>query len=92
MYAGSFIGAFGMPAMTNLTLEQVPESRGTMMSINNVLTSLGASIGGVVGGVSLALFGYTGMFFTFAALILIAVAIYFFLTKDPCTTMQTKLK
>jgi DHA1 family inner membrane transport protein len=59
LYLGSFIGALAMSAIMNLTLEQVPEFRGTMMSINNVLVNFGV-------------------------LILIAAAIFLFLTKDPC--------
>jgi predicted MFS family arabinose efflux permease len=88
MYAGSFIGSFAYPSMLNLTLEQAPESRGTLMSVNNVLSSVGGGIGGAVGGISLTLFNYTGVFFAFAALILIAAAIYFFLTKDPCISKK----
>lgn len=88
-YSGTFIGALAFPAVTNLTLEQAPESRGSMMSINSILSILGGGIGPAVGGVALALFDYTGMFFTFAALIILSAAIFFFFTKDPCTTMQT---
>jgi len=87
LYAGTFIGAFAMPAGLNLILEQAPESRGTMMSVNNVLTTLGAGIGTAIGGVALTLFNYTGVFFTFGVLILISAAI-FSMTKDPTTAMQ----
>jgi predicted MFS family arabinose efflux permease len=84
LYLGSFIGALAMSAIMNLTLEQVPEFRGTMMSINNVLTNFGTAMGVAIGGVALALFDYTGVFLIFAVLILIAAAIFLFLTKDPC--------
>jgi predicted MFS family arabinose efflux permease len=87
-YSREFIGAIGRPAVTNLTFEQAPESRGTMLSINNFLTWIGASIGGAVGGVALAFFGYTGVILTFASMLLIAVAIFFFLVEDPCITHQ----
>jgi predicted MFS family arabinose efflux permease len=88
IYLGSFIGAFGLPAMSSLTLEQAPESRGTLMSINSVLTTLGAGTGLAIGGAALALFNYTGLLLTSALLQLVAAAIYGFLTKDPCITKQ----
>lgn len=88
-YSGTFIGALAFPAVTNLTLEQAPEARGSMMSINSIISILGVGIGPAVGGVALALFDYTGMFFTFAALIILSAAIFFFFTKDPCKTIQT---
>lgn len=87
-FSGTFIGAFGLPAMFSLTLEQAPESRGTLMSMNTVFYMLGAGIGIAIGGAALALFDYTGLILTFAALQLVAAAIYGFLTKDPCIKMQ----
>jgi len=89
-YLREFIGAIGRPAAVNLTLEQAPESRGTMLSINNFLNWVGGSIGGVVGGLALVFFDYTGVILAFAAMLLISVAIFFFLVKDPCVAMQTE--
>jgi len=68
----------------SLTIEQVPDSRGTMMSINAIFITLGLALGGAVGGVALVLGGWISVLLSFAALSLIAVAIYFFFTKDPC--------
>lgn len=82
-YSGTFIGALAFPAMTNLLLEQTPEFRGTIISINSIFSTIGAAIGAAIGGLSLAIFNYTGMFFTFAALILVSATIFFFV-KDPC--------
>jgi predicted MFS family arabinose efflux permease len=58
------------------------------MSINSVLTTLGAGTGLAIGGAALALFNYTGLLLTSALLQLVAAAIYGFLTKDPCITKQ----
>ena len=82
-YSGTFIGALAFPAMTNLLLEQTPEFRGTIISINSIFSTIGAAIGAAIGGLSLAMFDYAGMFFTFAALILVSAIIFFFV-KDPC--------
>jgi MFS family permease len=87
----SFIGAFvygmGFPGSVNLTLEQAPESQGTMMSMSTIFVTLGLGLGTAIGGAVLALFeNYTALLFTFSAVSLIAAAIYCFLTKDPCKT------
>lgn len=68
----------------SLTIEQAPESRGTMMSMMTIFTTLGTIMAAAVGGVALVLSGWIGVILTFVALQLISVAIFFFLTKDPC--------
>ncbi len=83
-FLGIFIYSMGFPGSTNLTLEQVPEARGTMMSINGIFMTLGGGVGAALGGVSLVLFGYMGVILTFASLSILAAAIFFFLTDDPC--------
>ena len=84
-FAGAFIYSMGFPGSVNLTLEQSPEARGTMMSISTIFVTLGLGIGTALGGAALSLFkNYTVVILTFAAIQLIAAAIYFFLTKDPC--------
>ena len=85
-WVGGFIFGAGFPAGTSLHLEQVPEFRGTMMSMTNVFATLGMGLGAAVGGVALVLTGWTGLILTFASMQLIAAAIFFFLTKDPCRT------
>ena len=82
--SGGFIFSMGLTGSVNLTLEQTPESRGTMMSISTIFITLGLGIGTAVGGAVLAFFGnYTSLILTFAAIQLAAVVIYFFLTTDP---------
>jgi len=90
LYFNSFIGAFAGPALINLTLEQVPQSRGTIMSINSVLLSLGGTIGVGISGLVLALYYYTGVFVVFGLLILATAAIFFFFVEDPCVTKSTE--
>jgi MFS family permease len=91
-FPATFIAAFGLPAMFSLTLEQAPESRGTLMSINTVFYTLGSGIGIAIGGAALALVNYTGLILTFAAMQFVAAAIYSFLTKDPCLKLQPALQ
>lgn len=81
---GSFIFNMGFPSYINLTLEQTPRFRGTMMSINAIFVMLGVSIGTILGGLVLAAAeSYTVLILTFLMLQLITAAIYFLLTKDP---------
>jgi predicted MFS family arabinose efflux permease len=77
------------PASVNLTLEQAPESRGTMMSINGIFVTSGLGLGAALGGAALALSSWTGVILTFAVLQLISAAIFFFLTEDPCIKRET---
>jgi predicted MFS family arabinose efflux permease len=89
-FSGAFIYSMGFAGSVNLTLEQAPESRGTMMSISTIFITLGLGIGAALGGAALAFFkNYTSLILTFAAIQLTAAAIYFFLTKDPCKTKET---
>ncbi len=68
----------------SLTIEQAPESRGTMMSMMSIFTTSGMIMAAAVGGVALVLSDWIGVILTFVALQLISVAVFFFLTKDPC--------
>jgi predicted MFS family arabinose efflux permease len=82
---GTFIFNMGFPGSVNLTLEQAPQSRGTMMSLSTVFVTFGLGVGAAVGGAALAFFGsYTAAILVFVALQLCAATIYYFFVKDPC--------
>lgn len=86
-WIGTFIYAMGFPGSVNLTLEQTPEFRGTMMSMSSIFITLGIGLGTALGGTVLALSkNYLAVILTFITLQFVAAAIYFFLTKDPCRT------
>lgn len=85
-WIGGFIYGMSFPANTSLILEQAPESRGTMMSMSTIFVTFGTGLGAALGGAALILSGWIGLILTFAAMQLIAAAIFFFLTKDPCRT------
>jgi predicted MFS family arabinose efflux permease len=77
----------GFAGSVNLTLEQAPESRGTMMSMSSIFITLGLGMGTAIGGAALAFFeNYISLILTFAAIQLAAAVIYFFLTTDPYRT------
>jgi len=83
-WIGGFIYGMSFPANTSLILEQAPESRGTMMSMSTIFVTFGMGLGAAIGGAALILSGWIGLILTFALLQLIAAAVFFFLTKDPC--------
>jgi predicted MFS family arabinose efflux permease len=81
-----FIGAFAIPAFICLVVDQVPDSRGTMMSLHRIFQNTGAAIGTAVGGALLALFSYQVLGLWFGALMIASAAIFFFLVKQPTST------
>jgi FSR family fosmidomycin resistance protein-like MFS transporter len=85
-YLFNFIYSLSNSPSVSLTIEQSPESRGTMMSMMSIFTTSGMIMAAAVGGMALVLSGWTGVIFTFVTLQLISVAIFFFLTEDPCQT------
>lgn len=50
--------AFAFSALNTLILEQVPEYRGTLMSISSAISSVGAALGSFIGGMALLWYGY----------------------------------
>lgn len=80
----TFIGGIAIASGHNLTLEQVPQNRGTMMSISGVFSSIGASIGVSSGGLALGMLGFQSLGLTLGMFGLISAAIVYFLAKDPC--------
>lgn len=74
--------AAGSTAYRCLVMDQVPRSRGTLFSLNDVFTSVGVAIGAAVGGALLVAFSYQAVGLVYGALCLAGVAIYFFGVRD----------
>ncbi len=89
-YVFYFIFSLSNSPNISLTLEQAPESRGTMMSMSTIFITIGFLVAAGVGGAALVLAGWTGMILVFVALELISAAIFSFLTKDPCRTQSKR--
>ena len=86
-FVSSLAGGMGAAGTLNMTVEQVPKNRGTIMSMSSVFVTLGAAIGAAVGGATLALFGsYRILGLVLVAFDFAAAGIYLFFTKDPCKT------
>ena len=67
----------------SLNLEQVPEYRGSMMSLNVAAFGLGGSLGTGLGGAVLVSFGYDGLGVFLGVLSLTSALIYHYFTIDP---------
>jgi len=76
---------FGMTASaaSSLTLEQTPEYRGTMMSINSAAQSFGSALGTALGGMVLIIFNYEALGTVLGGTGIIAAVIFYLLTTDP---------
>ncbi len=69
---GTAMAGITMTTMATLALEQVPQSRGTMMSLNSAAMSLSAMLSTTIGGVAIDALGFKG--FGISMFILAAVA------------------
>ena len=81
-FLATWFSGMASSAANSLTLEQVPESRGTMMSINSAALSLGNAIGSALGGLVLVLFNYEAMGSALGAMGIVAAVIFYLLTVD----------
>ncbi len=70
-------------ASDNLTLEQVPEFRGAMMSISSAASSLGSTLGAGIGGMTLLAWDYGGLGLTLGSFGIVAAVVYLFFVIDP---------
>jgi len=80
-----FVG-MRVTAFTTLELEQVPDFRGTMMSVDSAFSSLGSALGSIIGGVVLHFSGYGLMSLTLGAFHVIASLVIYRFVVD--TTYQ----
>jgi len=76
-----FVG-MRVTAFTTLELEQVPEFRGTMMSVDSAFSSLGSAFGSILGGVALQFSGYGLMSLTLGTLHVLASIVILRFVKD----------
>jgi predicted MFS family arabinose efflux permease len=75
-------------AATSLTIEQVPEFRGTMMSMRSASTSMSGVLGSGLGGLALLMYGYQALGPSLGLLGLASGIIMYLVVVDP-TQMQS---
>jgi DHA1 family inner membrane transport protein len=77
-----WLGGIGFTASGSIGLEQVPNSRGTMMSLVTVVGALGGALGVFVGGMVLDSFGFLVMAPVLAAFGVASALVFQFFTKE----------
>jgi DHA1 family inner membrane transport protein len=82
-FLGSFIFAISYTGSRSLTLEQEPNYRGTMMSLNNAVQSMGTMIGSGLGGYLILQYSYGLMGVILGVFGLMASIVYFRFSVDP---------
>jgi DHA1 family inner membrane transport protein len=71
-----------MTTLSSLALEQVPESRGTMMSLVSAGISFSSMLGSAIGGVGIDKFGFKGYGIIMFNISLVAILIIFLWVND----------
>jgi MFS family permease len=88
--AGLFDGLAASSSMS-LTLEQMPDLRGTMMSLFAAFTGIGVVIGAGIGGLTLILYNYELLGIILGSMGIIAAIIFRFLTVDPTSNFRAPI-
>ena len=82
-FLGSFAVAVSFIGSRSLTLEQEPDYRGTMMSLNSASQSLGTLIGSGVGGYLILRYSYNLVGLVLGGLGMLSGLVYWALSVDP---------
>ena len=83
-FFGAFFSGIESSAANSMTLEQVPQFRGTMTSINSAAISLGNALGAAIGGAILVLINYNAVGIALGGMAIAAALIFSALADDPC--------
>jgi predicted MFS family arabinose efflux permease len=82
MVASWFFGML-VSSANSLALEQIPEARGTIMSLSTASLNLGSALGSAVGGLALSSFGYEGLGTALGTMGIAAAFVFLLLAKEP---------
>ena len=81
--AASFVAGMMITVSSSFSLEQIPQYRGTVMSLQSAATNLGGTLSAAVGGLLLLAYGY-GVYSIAMGVVGVAGALVFrFLTAEP---------
>jgi len=86
---GCFFGAIRNMSSIGLSLEQVPGSRGTMMSLNSAALRIGSLLGTSIGGLTIIAYGWRSLGSLFGFTGVLSALIYLFLVNDPIKPKST---
>ena len=80
--------SFGMlfTTSTSLVLEQIPQYRGNMMSLNSAADNIGSSLGAGLGGLILIMYGYGAVGILLGTMSIASAFIFFMMVNDPTSS------
>jgi MFS family permease len=87
MFGAALFDGLATSASMSLTLEQMPELRGTMMSLFAAFSGIGAAIGAGIGGLALILYNYEVLGMILGSMGIVAAVVFRFLTVDPTSNV-----
>jgi DHA1 family inner membrane transport protein len=82
-WLGALFNGMLFSAASNLTLEQLPRFRGTMMSISAATGSFGSAMGTAFGGWLLVTYYYNQLGWFMGVINVVALVLYHFIARDP---------
>ncbi len=82
-FVASWLAGMTFSASASLSLEQLPQFRGTMMSLNIAMQSVGSALGAGVGGLVLLLYDYEAVGLALGALAGLGTILVHVLAVDP---------
>lgn len=80
---GCYFGAIRNLSSIGLSLEQVPGSRGTMMSLNSAALRIGSLLGTSIGGLIIIVYGWRALGLLFGFTGIVSAMIYLLFVRDP---------
>ena len=83
LFTACWFFGVGTASAYSLSLEQVPNLRGTMMSIDSAAINLGGAFGTAVAGLALAFSGYECLNVALGAMGIVSAFVFKFFSKDP---------
>jgi predicted MFS family arabinose efflux permease len=84
---GSFFGGIMFTVSTSLTMEQVPDQMGTMMSVHSAAINMGATIASILGGIVIMAYSYSFYGLIMGVIGLVGALIFYRYSIDPTQTL-----
>ncbi len=84
---GSFFGGIMFTVSTSLTMEQVPDHMGTMMSVHSAAINMGATIASILGGIVIMAYSYSFYGLIMGVIGLVGALIFYRYSIDPTQTL-----
>ena len=79
----AFTAGMMITVSSSFSLEQIPDYRGTMMSLHSAAVSMGGTLAAMIGGVLLVAYGYSGYSIVMGILGVTSALVFNFLTVEP---------